>query len=612
MFDSKIENIKHRSMKPFDRHAACTSAHGRSHLAWPSQPEREGSVPASGAAAPFQRSMGVRPREGTATLSADLPCSWKPKEAALPFFKPAQGQNPTMNNLQATQQSTRPAKRGKPLARRNLQALFDAAADEDSSRWQVNVSTPTVASLTSVETGTDHFSQDVEDTDESQFRATMFGTNPSIGGHLKTHSLFENSYWNSDPVKSLASPSPQKGNTVGPSTPAVSDSFPLASSPCPESVAEASFIPLRQFLESGRGNRLSIAEVKVMFYCIIQDLDSIHRRNIVHCSVSLDAVSLECSDDDTPLAVATLLPGRFMKPVGASRSLFGPREKSRDAYSPPETANCPVSRAVYTPHGDMWAAGCVLFAMLAGHGGSVVPFGVEGILSIMGGMKHRGLHSIDALQSWLKGHLKARMDAINAERMQENGVIVFDDLAKSLVLGLLRADPAQRLPAEKVLKHPWFTEVILKVPKRSPVYREASRFGRPSSPCARLAMEFASAAASASTSGASGARVASDDLSGLSEVVRRTETLQMNQEYAALSGFPWVDHANKNAPYPIVGYVAQPIEIPIGGRSVMMSALHTVYEVPERGAMMAATPTAVVHPTEVTTVASCLARRHSI
>lgn len=557
MFESNMDNYKHRTMKTFDRHAACASARGRVRSTLPSQLDRErDGLPPGGAPAPFQqRSIGVRPRERTIALSGDLSCPWQQKQPAFPtLFQVAQGQS---QDQKVDSQPSRPSKRGKPLARRNLQALFDAAADEDSN-WQMNIGTPMSTSLSPGATGpSDQCSQDTEDTDESD---------QSIS------------------VESLASPSPQKAYTAGPSTPAVSDTFPLASSPCPDSAAEISFIPLKQLLESSRGKRLSADEVKAMFYCIVRDLDRIHRRNIVHCSVSLDAISLECSDEDTPLAVATLLPGRFMRTLGASRTLFGPREKNCAAYSPPETANCPVSRAVYTPHGDMWAAGIVLFAMLAGHGGSLVPFGSEGILSIMSRMKHRGLHSVDSLQSWLKRHLELQMDAINAENMQEANV-VFDDLARSLVLGLLRADPAQRLPAEKVLKHAWFTDVISKVPERS-LQKEIQPLTGPSSPCARL-------------------EIVSDDC-GLNEVVRRTETLQVNQE------FPWVDHVNTNAPYPVIGYVAQPIEIPIDGRSVMMSALHTVYEVPNRGTMMAATPTAVVHPAEVTAMASRLARRHSI
>ena len=564
MFESNMDNYKHRTMKNFDRHAACASARNRVRTSLPSQLDKErDGLPPGGAPAPFQqRSIGVRPRERTAALSGELSRPWHPKDPVFPVFQVAQGQGQGQNQ-KVDSQPCRPSKRGKPLARRNLQALFDAAADEESN-WQMNIGTP--MSLTLGAARPDQCSLDMEDTDESG------------------HSIFEDSLWKSISVESLASPSPQKANTAGPSTPAVSDTFPLASSPCPDSAAEISLIPLKQLLKSSRGKRLSADEVKAMFYCIVRDLDSIHRRNIVHCSVSLDAISLECSDEDTSLAVATLLPGRFMRTLGASRTLFGPREKTCAAYSPPETANCPVSRAVYTPHGDMWAAGVVLFAMLAGHGGSLVPFGSEGILSIMSRMKHRGLHSVDSLQSWLKRHLELQMDAINAENMQETNV-VFDDLAKSLILGLLRADPAQRLPAEKVLKHAWFTNVISKVPERS-LQREVQPLGGPSSPCARL-------------------EIAPADC-GLNEVVRRTETLRVNQ------GFPWVDHVNTNAPYPVIGYVAQPIEIPIDGRSVMMSALHTVYEVPNRGTMMAATPTAVVHPAEATAMASRLARRHSI
>jgi hypothetical protein len=65
-------------------------------------------------------------------------------------------------------------------------------------------------------------------------------------------------------------------------------------------------------------------------------------------------------------------------------------------------------------------------------------------------------------------------------------------------------------------------------------------------------------------------------------------------------------------PYPIVGHVAQPIEMEMDGQVVTMSALHAVYAVPGHGAMMAAAPVAVVHPDEVAAAAALLAPRQAL
>ena len=226
---------------------------------------------------------------------------------------------------------------------------------------------------------------------------------------------------------------------------------------------------------------------------VASDLASIHGSGGIHRHVAISSIGLERSGN---LSTARLLAHPANVSAGVRRSFTSPKLSGVDAYLSPELARCPAHLTTYTPAGDMWGLGVVLFVLLSG---SHVPFGNRGLCwTSVPNMPGPG-ESVDRLQRWLEvgrlscmptlapaaaapsgyaagrlaarpvllstrcclqEHLLCKVEVINqlsaAQQAQRGGagfevrVVGFDPDATSLLSALLRADPAQRPTAEQV------------------------------------------------------------------------------------------------------------------------------------------------------------------
>jgi hypothetical protein len=193
-------------------------------------------------------------------------------------------------------------------------------------------------------------------------------------------------------------------------------------------------------------------------------------------------------------------------------------------------------------------------------------------------------------------------------------VLGFDPGALSLVLGMLHADPAQRPTAARVMTHPWMAEVLSRLPpSRAELAARAQGAGAAE---AADALAAAQAPASAVSDGS------------LGDVLQRTARLDFGGRPAAAAasgerggapGSVFVPGSGRRAvarpaaaapsaslppaapastpagpasAYPVIGHVTQPVEVMMGGRWVVVSCLHAVYDVPGHGPMMSAQPVA--------------------
>jgi len=569
----------------------------------------------------------------------------------------------------------RRAKRGKPMARRSLQALFDLAA-EDSSTWQTS--------------GASTAGGDTEDDGDTGF----FASATSGDSSLLVHNNSSNNNKASPLVSSLsdadadAAAAAVLAGLPGPSTPANCDSGLLGEALAmgtlvpgcrPESPLDvatttaaatataaaegttknlgqdylSSIVPLRHLLMSERGRRLTALEMKAIVFRVAEDLAALHAANAVHRRVSIETISLTtclprggnnttstrhngdvtsrpstsntaaaAPQEGNGIAVAILPPGRSAAVLGSNRCYWALKDPVFDAeHAPPEVACCPVDRPVaFTPAGDMWALGVVLFSLLSA---GRLPFSTPSCLcgidtgGVMGDADVEDssiamTSTVDALQCRIHKHLHCQIDVINQlsnaqaagtagleeEDVLEMATLGFDFEAKKLLLGLLHADPAQRFCAEDVLKHPWVAEAIPFVPKMS-------------SP-SNLPLMQKSIVNPGGVGGGAGHN-GGGTIDGrretpppMSDVLRRTEQLGFTPQNANPTTLT-APAAAAECPYPIIGHVAQPLEVTVEGRKVVISALHAVYNVPGHGAMMSAAPLAVADPAEVSAAAAAAA-----
>lgn len=448
-------------------------------------------------------------------------------------------------------------KRGKPTARRSLQKLFDAAA-EDSSTFP-------------------SFSSDTAEDDD---------TGCGCATSCQTDDAFP---------RSCSTPSVAAAQNLTPETPS---SGPARSISSFSSIAR---VPLINLLSSDRGRCLSHLEAKAIFLRIAEDLAALHDANIVHRRVTLADVTLSLSGE---FAAAGLEAGKSSERVGTTRCGYGPREQGVEGYLAPEAARCPVERTIHSPACDAWALGVILFALLSG--GSL-PFGEVGLgspacVSVM-------LQSIDAFQQWLDDQLMDKIEFVNdlsnegartsGEMSPDMRVLGFDPGAISLTLDLLRADPAQRLVISDVLEHPWLKEVVEMVPRIDghhhhdrDVYTNGACPGGPGAlQPSRAVSDVTRCTESLDffSSGIDGSAMVTDE-PGNNSTNTCGATLVCNGNPGVLpssSGRP-------GCPYRLIGHIAQPVKATIDGTArVVGCALHAVYAVPGHGAMMSATPVAV-------------------
>lgn len=360
------------------------------------------------------------------------------------------------------QESGRRVRRRRPTARRSLINLFDAAAvAEDTS--------------------------EMSDDSESDCDMVMMSSQDSIQSAATTAP-----YPSSGP--GVASPGTPYGTATSHSLPSptafstprmAGEAGSPAGTPPPEARAGHAvgaavlapgdhMLPLQHLLMSERAQHLTALEVKAIVYKVAADLAEVHDAGMLHRHVTIASVGLSRSGN---LATARLMGHPYNVEAGPRRRYTGGKKAGVDAYLAPELARCPADCVAYTPAGDVWSLGIVLFVLLSG---SHVPFGNRGLcwtsIPNMPGIQE----PVNKLQRWLEEHLVCKLNVINQLRAgQEKGkaaagagpemrVVGVDAAACDLLLRLLAADPAARPTARQVLRHPWLLEVEGLIPSPPP------------------------------------------------------------------------------------------------------------------------------------------------
>ena len=443
------------------------------------------------------------------------------------------------------------------MARRSLQALFDAAA-EDCSTWMTSVSggdteddADNMVGCKSTATTSDFASGGSGGGSKSQLMgpSTPGNCDSGLGIHTQAHRRSSSSLQRTDASMSMEAGEEEEELEVE-----AAASAPPTPTPSP--------IPLHHLLMSERGQRLTVLEVKAIILRVAEDLAALHAADMVHRRVAVDAIHLTTNTNTSTIdihhmAVATLPRGRSAAPIHpSSRCYWALRdlEEWGNGFAPPEVTSCPLDRpTTYTPAGDMWSLGIVLFSVLTG--GRLL-FGEAGVGADLA-------MTTDAVQRGLTHRIATEIDAVNKGE-EGGGCGGIDAGAKALLMGLLRADPAQRLTAVDVVNHPWVAEVASLIPTDVVLPQVTPKLQREQQQQQEK-----------STWESRGA-----------EVTRRTQKLDISA-------------SDTSVPYPILGYLAQPIEMNVEGKMVTFSAMHAVYSVPGHGPMMSAEPVALADPRDV-------------
>jgi serine/threonine protein kinase len=332
-------------------------------------------------------------------------------------------------------------------------------------------------------------------------------------------------------------------------------------------------VPLRSLLDAPRGRCITSLEAKAVLYRMADDLATLHSERIVHRRVSLDAAQLTLVEGYAAVALPSGN-AAIRLPIGTG-SYIAPREANVDAaHLPPEAAGCHQDRTVHTCQGDMWAFGVAAFQLLTN---GALPFDVID-LAVLGG-------TVDDMQNWIDDNLKLALCAyLPAEPGRRHHECVgIDNHAATMLAGLLRADPAQRLTAIDVLQHPWLSDVVDLLPK---------------------AAVFAAMQVVAATPLRTNTTTATKTHS--SHGVAASSFTENSVAPVPIAN----DGGQPRCPYPLIGHVARPVQVrdSLSGEVHTMSALHAVYEVPGNGPMMSANPVKMV-PLE--TVACLVAGQHA-
>jgi len=411
-------------------------------------------------------------------------------------------------------------KRKRRLVRKNLNSLFDA-----------------VQGVREIETVTSHNNHRSSRLDMSQ--------DVSEGGTVMTN----NSAASELDVWSLSQGSGDSSYSCGLTiTEEASDRSPKE---------EFNSVPLLDLLlQTDRGRKLSLLEVKALLYSMAKDLCEVHASGRVHTRICFDSILLKIVDGT---GRASLSAGQDTAIVHRSDlgQLRVAMETQRNdlAYIAPESFNCTKEKypRSLTDKGNMWSLGCVLFALLSG-GNNL--FGECGIGEC--GMDKLLLSSVDKQQAWMSWYIKNKMKDLAAQPPAHDGFarIGLDEDAIDLVSKLLHVDPAQRLSAREVLEHKWLGGVQSCMPQGNAWKSTEERVdSKPSHPLER-------------------------------EHVANHEFSPLHNRYI------YIDPSilSPMHPYTLVGHIKKDIHFDSMGETFKGVGIFAVYDVPSHGTMMSAKP----------------------
>ncbi|KAK9820534.1 hypothetical protein WJX72_011377 [[Myrmecia] bisecta] len=216
---------------------------------------------------------------------------------------------------------------------------------------------------------------------------------------------------------------------------------------------------LAQALGGCRFLPLQESDARLVVGAMADGLAHMHDAGILHRDVGLGSVVLAASG---ALDTCRLLEGSHAAVMSLDCRFVDAGRVTQQAFAAPEICRSRTGSIVYTSAGDLWSLGVVLYTLLTG---GQLPFGSCGPGRGFPGAPQAAA-SMDELQQWLDKHLQ-RLLAGNWTHQQwataQGGQVAQQCVqpgplsrpAQDLIRGLLRADPAQRPPALKVLGHPW-------------------------------------------------------------------------------------------------------------------------------------------------------------
>lgn len=174
---------------------------------------------------------------------------------------------------------------------------------------------------------------------------------------------------------------------------------------------------------------LTESECKRLFKHFMESIVFMHGKQICHRDLKLENILISSPDSDIrSLKLADFGLARTFTPGQKLTTRCGSEE-----YAAPEII---LGNHYDGTHTDMWAIGCILFAMLCGQ----LPFEID---DMSANPQKRGRKAM--LWRIVKGEFHWP-DFVEVKISQE---------AKDLVTGMLQAKPEKRLTAEQVLQHDW-------------------------------------------------------------------------------------------------------------------------------------------------------------
>ncbi|CAE7615515.1 Chek2 [Symbiodinium natans] len=193
-----------------------------------------------------------------------------------------------------------------------------------------------------------------------------------------------------------------------------------------------------------RNKSLSESEARHIFLQLLEGVGYMHARGVLHRDLKPENILVAGSRPAEPPASGQLYDVKIAdfglsKAIGGGASLARTRVGTPQ-YWAPEVLDVQKRGGSYDQAADFWGLGAVLFVMLCGR----YPF--------------------DGQKQALDDQIRTASYSMTGSRWRN-----ISEAGKSLVRGLLRVNPVDRLSLDDCLSHPWVTGEPMPLPRRLPL-----------------------------------------------------------------------------------------------------------------------------------------------
>jgi serine/threonine protein kinase len=179
-----------------------------------------------------------------------------------------------------------------------------------------------------------------------------------------------------------------------------------------------------------RNKCLNEIEAKFVFRQLLEGIAYMHSRNVIHRDLKPENILVSSSRDISPPDTGKLREVKIadfgLSKVVTDGASYAKTFVGTPQYWAPEVLDVQRGGGSYTQAADFWSLGAVLFVMLSGK----YPF--------------------DGKKMPLDQQIQTAAYNMNTSAWQR-----VSDVAKDIVRGLLRVNPAERFGLEACLRHPW-------------------------------------------------------------------------------------------------------------------------------------------------------------